>query len=186
MLNLIQFAAMQGAPLKELVALSGYSENDLHDENMRVAAQAYNTVIETAVSLTKDDFFGLHAGEFLNLSAAGLIGQITQTSATVKQALDYCCEFANLGCRALSLELEETAAHFKLGLNPDPLWLQQSPLSVKHTIDGYITFTLREFHTLTLRKNHPIKIYFNIKPPKNIREYERVFNCPVHFSKKET
>ncbi|UZR97047.1 AraC family transcriptional regulator [Chondrinema litorale] len=186
LLNLIEFAATQGALANELIVLSGFSKDVLCDESTKVTSEVYNTVVEKAVFLTKDEYFGLHAGEYLNLSAAGLVGQISQTSATVKQALDFCCEFASLGCRALPMKLEEDHADFKLAFEPDPIWKQESEISTKHTIDGALAFILREFHTLTLQKYYPLKIHFQFKKPANTREYERLFNCPLMYAQTET
>ncbi len=167
LLGLIGYASARGVLAQELISLTGLSEEELSKEDSRVESEVYNRVIEHAVELTGDPYFGLHAGEYLNLSASGLIGQITQTSRTVKEALDYCCEFASLGCRALPMALQEKGDHYQLSFIPDPLWLQQSPISVKQTIDGTLAFTIREFHALTQRKHYPISATFHFKRPSN-------------------
>ena len=92
--------------------------------------------VHPAVSLTGDAYFGLHLGEYLNLSAAGLISQITQTCRTIREALEYCCSFAALGCRALPMVLEERTADYRLRLIPDPLWWEASPVAVRQTVAG--------------------------------------------------
>jgi proteasome assembly chaperone (PAC2) family protein len=99
--NLAQFAGQLGANPSEILALSGLPIAELCKEETTVDAVSYNEVIEAAVKATNDPFFGLHAGENLNLVAAGIIVQIANTSSTVKEALEYCCYFANLGCSAL-------------------------------------------------------------------------------------
>ena len=185
-LSIIRFAGVQGANAKKLLELTGYSMEALCDEALRVDSEVYNQVLEQAIAATGDDCFGLHSGEYLNLSAAGLIGQITQTSATVKEALEYCCEFAQLGCRALPMALKEEEQYFRLLIKPDTIWLQQSELSVRHTIDGVLAFTIREFHTLTFQKYYPVAINYAFGQPKNTDEYERVFQCPFRFNQKET
>lgn len=184
-LNIIEFAAMGGANRQKMLELSGFSAEELCDEELRVSAEVYNSIIEKAEEATGDKRIGLHLGEQLNLSAAGLISQITQTSRTVKEALEYCCEFAGLGCRALSLKLIEEKEHFKLQLTPDPFWLKNSPKSVMHTIDGYIAFSLREFHTLTRQKYFPLAIHYALPKGEGAEECFRVFNCDVQFNQAE-
>lgn len=181
LLNLIYFAQAQGANFEHLIDLADYTPDQLCDEELQVEAEIYNRVVESAVSLTQDEYFGLHAAEYMNLSAAGLIVQISQSSTTVKEALHYCCEFANLGCRAIPMELEEEKDGFKLAFVPDSLWEKQSSMAVKHTIDGMLAFTLREFHTLTIQKHYPIQVEFGFDRPGSTTEYERIFNCPLKF-----
>ena len=185
-LNLIQFASAQGADGNKLLELSGISFDELCKEDSRVSSKIYNEVIENGVALTNDSYFGLHSGEYLNLSAAGLISQITQTSATVKEALEYCCDFANLGCRALPMSLIEKGDYYEISFTPDTIWLQESEISVKHTIDGFLAFTLREFHTLTRQRYYPVKVTFSNEIPKNITEYSRIFKCSLEFNSNKT
>ncbi len=184
-LNMIEFAAMQGANRQELLELTNLKAEALSEEECKLDEAVYNNVVERIEKLTGDTFYGLHLGEQLNLSAAGLISQISQTSSTVKEALELCCEFASLGCRALPLVLTEEQERYKLSLSPDPLWLQNSPISVRHTIDGYVAFSLRQFHTLTRQKYFPLAIHYVGERIKGAEEYFRVFNCEVKFNQKE-
>ena len=185
--NIIQFASQQGADRRVLLSLTGKEKlEDLNDLNERFEAGVYNSVLEKALELTGDPYFGLHVGEYLSLSAAGLIVQIVQSSRTVKEALDFIVEFANLGCSALPYQLKESKDEWELFMTPNPLWVEQSPESVRHTMDGAIVFTLREFHTLTRQKHFPNKIYFTYERPEKFMEYERLFKCPIFFNKPTT
>ncbi len=185
-LSLIDVAATKGARRGELIASTGLSEEELGREEQRVDGTIYNQVVEMAVEQTGDPLFGLHAGEHLSLSAAGLIGQITQTSSSVKEALDYCCEFASLGCRALPMKLDLQGEFYRLAFIPDRRWLAASPESVRQTIDGTLAFTIREYHALTRQKSYPAKITLNFPRPERSAEYERVLNAPLQFGADET
>lgn len=184
-MNIAHFAANQGGNMSELIALSGKSEQELCDESCIIEDIVYNSVIEQAIETTGDEFFGLHAGENLNLTAAGLISQLTQNSETVKQALELCCQFANLGCSALPMHLLEEKDYYKVTLSPNELWRSQSTQSVKHTAEGVIAFTVKEFHALTRMQHNPIAIHLPWARPENISEYERVFGCSIFFNKEE-
>ncbi len=183
--NIIQFANQQGASSQQLLQLTGYDFTQLCDEALRIDATIYNQVIEEAVRLTGDPFFGLHMGEFLSLSAAGIVAQISQTSRTIKEALDYMVQFANLGCQSLPFTLEQKGKVWELSAMPNQLWAQQSPISVQQTIDGMMIFTLKEFHSLTRQKHQPLAIHFCRKRPKNLKPYQRVFKCPILFNQKK-
>ena len=179
-LNLIQFASEIGADFAHLLSITKHSESSLCNESILLDEDVYNSVIENSIKNTGDHFFGLHAGEQLNLSAAGLIGQITQTSETVKQALEYCCEFANLGCSSLPCYLNDCESHYEVVYIPIPEW--KSSLAIRHTTDGVLAFTIKEFRSLTHHKRNLLAIHLPWDEPENISEYQRVFGCPVLFN----
>ncbi len=185
-LNLIHFAGAQGVELNNLIPLTGHSQPELQDEELRLDAEVYNTIVEEIIFRTKDPYFGLHSGEQLNLSTAGLVAQITQTSRTVLEAMKYFCEFAMLGCRAIPMEMTMERDVYKLALVADPLWHRQSPLATRQTIEGMLTFLIRAFNNLTLQQNYPLKIHFNWSRPEDTSEYQRVFKCPMEFDQHET
>lgn len=186
LLSMIQFASSRGGDLGELMSLTGHDYAFLCDEESRVEADVYNRVLEQSIGDTSDDLFGLHAGENLNLAAAGLIGQISQTSSTVKEALHYCCEFANLGCRALPMSLEKRSEDYLLAFVPDQSWKMESEIAAKQTIDGTLAFTLREFHLLTTQNHYPLEVGFDHVKDENHAEYERIFKCPIKYNCEKT
>ncbi|GJM34697.1 MAG: transcriptional regulator [Saprospiraceae bacterium] len=184
--NIIHFASQQGASRRELLAIVGMEMQELNDENLRLEAEIYNRLLERALELTGDPYFGLHMGEYLSLSAAGLITQIVQSSRTVQEGLEYLVAFANLGCQALPFTLEEREQDWELSVIPSTLWLEQSPLAVRHTMDAIFYFSLREYQTLSHQKKYPLAIHFNYDRPKYFQEYERLFEIPVRFGQTKT
>lgn len=157
----------------------------LTDLTTKVDEKIYNAVLEKAVLQTGNSRLGLHLGNYLSLSAAGLIVQIVQNSATVEEGLNYVIQFANLGCSALPFSLEKRENLAVIKVAPSPVWLQQSPIAVEQTLDGYFVFTLREFQSLTHRKFRPNAVNFTRPRPDRFKEFEKIFNCPVHFNQTE-
>lgn len=186
-LNLVYQATKQGGQLSQILSITGKSVEELSDENCVVDDIIYNRVIERGVDISQDKFFGLHAGENLNLAAAGLIVQLSQTSETVKQAIELCCEYANLGCSVLPLSLVKSESLYKVILLPDELWKNQSDLAFQHTTEGVIAFTIKEFSSLTRMQHDPVRVHLTWPKDseKDIAEYERVFGCQVLFNQDE-
>ncbi len=182
-LNLAYFAESIGGDKDEFVKVSNFTEEELSSDTCIVSDVVYNEIVEMAVRSTKDEYFGLHAGENLNLAAGGLITQIVQNSRTVKQALEYCCEFANIGCSVLPMSLIEESNHYKIILTPDESWSSKSFVSFQHTVYGVLAFSVQEFFSLTRQKKHPIEVHLPWPKPTNKHEYERVFGCEVLFNK---
>ena len=186
LLSMIQFASIRGANHDQMITMTGYDLDFLGNEENRISPEIYNRVIEHCVRVTKDELFGFHAGEYLNLAAAGLIGQISQTSSTVKEALQYCCEFASLGCQALPLNLEKTNQGYRLDIVPDKEWELSSKIAVRQTLEGAMAFTLREFHLLTIQKYFPLEVGFTSKQDSSHSEFERLFKCPVKYEQSKS
>ena len=183
--NLAQFAANQGASIQEVLGNSPKSIEELCDDQCKVGNEEYQSVIERAIALTGDTHFGLHAGENLNLSAAGLIGQITQNCQTVKQALQYCCDFANLGCSVLPMSLVEESNAYKVVINPDMTWAKSSQTAYTQTVNGVLAFSIREVESLILEKKSAIKVHLPWPKPDDSSEYTRILNTDVFFDQSE-
>ncbi len=179
----IDFAGRQGANTSLLSQKAGGADFLCREEST-VDYTVYNRLLEQIVDQTGDDFFGLHFGESMNMTAAGLVAQITQTSEHVLQALQYACDFAQLACSSLPMRLEEKADAWCLYITPEPLWASDSPLAVRHTVEGTIVFTIKEFHELTRKKHFPLRIELPYDMPKDRTEYERLFQCPMSFGQK--
>jgi len=184
--NIIRFAGQQGADTNQLLLLTGMGYSELNDDVVYFDTDVYSEVVEQALTQTGDLHFGLHLGEYLSLSAAGVVAHIAQSSSTVHEALEYMVEFANLGCQEMPFELREATDRWIVGLLPNPVWAQQYPVAVQHTMDGNMMFTLRELHALTLSRHKPLRIDLAYPRPSSTLEYERVFQVPVHFGKKQS
>ncbi|MFT6923322.1 MAG: AraC-like DNA-binding protein [Crocinitomicaceae bacterium] len=186
-LNMAHHATKQGGDLNKIIAITGKSIEELNEESCVVDDLIYNKVVELAVGISGDNYFGLHAGENLNLSAAGLIVQLTQTSETVKQAIELCCEYANLGCSALPLSLVKSGDVYRVILTPNQLWKNQSAIAFQHTTEGVLAFTIKEYSSLTRMQHNPVAVHLTWSKPsdKDISEYERVFGCSVLFNQDE-
>ncbi len=184
--SMIQFANSQGANIQDLVRISELPVERLLQEDCMVESSCYNKVIQNAMEMTGDQHFGLHAGEQMSLAGAGLVGQITQSSPTIKKAIEYSCEYISLGCRAIPKKLEFTGDHYRLTLSPVTPWINQNPEVVRQTADGIVVFTIREFQSLSFRKRAPVRVEFNYPRPGDISEYKRIFPCELVFGQKQT
>lgn len=180
--NVADYAARKGADFDQLIHASGHTLKQLQQEAFTVSEQSYGAVMHRTIELTNDPFIGLHVGENLNLAAAGLIGQITRNSTSVKEALGYVCDFANLGCSALPLQLVDRGEYYELECQPNQQWLQKDFLSVRHTAEGLVGFTLREFRALTLDQHEALLVTFPWSAPTDTREMKRIYRCPLHFN----
>jgi AraC-like DNA-binding protein len=183
--NLALFAANRGVDINDVLQHASKPIEELCTDECIVSNEEYQAVIEHALVLTNDIHFGLHAGENLNLAAAGLIGQITQTCSTVKEALQYCCEFANLGCSVLPMNLIETESGYEVRITPDESWKASSEITYRQTLDGVMAFTIRELASLSLAKYQPLAIHLPWNDVTDDSEYKRILGGQVVFNESE-
>ena len=183
--NLIQYASLLGANPDDLLSLVGKTREELSDQSCKLEADVYNAVIERAMLATGDSLFGLHSGENLSLQAAGLIVQIAHSAETVEEALQYCCEYANLGCKALPMSMETKGLQVKICFTPDPSWARKSSVCVNQTIYGHMAFTIREYQSLIQQNRFPEEILLSSSPPENEKELRRVLGNNISFHAEE-
>lgn len=184
-LNLTHFAVKKGANFDSIIDLSGKTVEELSEEDCRLDVATYNHILKTIVEQVNDPLFGLYAGASLNLQAIGIVLHIAQASATVKQALERCCDYANLGCSALPLELIEADDYFKLTFTPDPTWSNQSPEEVFHTLLGVMAFSLRMYQSLTHHQYSPKEIWLNFHPKGQIEKMQAILGATIRFDQAE-
>ncbi|MEO1652059.1 MAG: AraC family transcriptional regulator ligand-binding domain-containing protein, partial [Bacteroidota bacterium] len=182
-LNLAQFAALQGGDPKSLVAASTKTYSELSEESCLIDAEAYEAIIQAALRETGDPLFGLHAGAQMNLQAAGLNLQIAQSAATVKEALDYGCKFFQLGCQALPMQLHLEKDLYFLTFHPQPLWKENYSASFQQTLYGFMAFAIRQYHALTQHQFYPRAIQLSAKRPRTWPELERVLGASIQFQR---
>lgn len=183
--NLAFFGSNQGVPVADILEPIDKPLEVLCSDACVVTNSEYIGVIENVLRLTGDSHFGLHAGEHLNLSAAGLIGQITQTSGTIKEAIEYCCEFANLGCSVLPITLVEHSDKYTVNFTPDADWKESSKTAFKHTVDGVMAFTIRELASLARTNDGPLAIHLPWNDISDESEYVRVLGAAVKLNQNE-
>ncbi|MEL6533855.1 MAG: AraC family transcriptional regulator ligand-binding domain-containing protein [Bacteroidota bacterium] len=179
--SFIQFCVQQGGESAALVSLTGMSPEELVSEETRVDASIYNAVLEHAADLQQDPSIGFHFGGFMSLSAAGLVSQICQSAGTVMEALQLVCDFSNLGCRAIPMQIKEVEEGFLFYLEPLTDWQMQSPESVRHTAEGMLLFQWRSFQSLTLQQFSPLAVQVASLEMGRAAEFKRAFGQSVQF-----
>jgi AraC-like DNA-binding protein len=184
--NIIQFAAQQGVDRSGLLAITGKSLEALNDDQLEFESSVYNQIIERAVAEARNPQLGLQLGASLSLSAAGLVLQIVQSSRTIKEALQLMVTFNNLGCQSMPFRLEQMGSEWRLSVHPDPGWARQSPLAVRHTMDGMMLFTLRQLDALTRQTYQAGCVHFNYEKPADTAFYRQWIKCPIYFDQSIT
>ena len=182
--QILHFAALRGADPQALRARAGLPRGwTARDGGERHPEATYNALLEAAVAATGDPWFGLHLGGWMNLTAAGLVGQIAGSSPDLGTALEHLCAYANLGCEALPLRLEHGPRETALVLEPDPGWALRAPEAARQTEDFFLAFAVRQLGWLTLFGDRPIGADLRRPAPPDPGPVERLVGGRLRFAR---
>jgi AraC-like DNA-binding protein len=177
--NIIEQASSRGASKATLLNVSGKPEAELMESDCKIDYQSFNKTFETALKEVKDPLLGIHITQSMSLTAAGLMLQIAQSSATFKDAVLLACNYAMLGCDSLPMRLEETEYSYDLIFNFDRMWRLNSEETFQHTLEGSLFFLLKEYEALTGKRFSPVKITLDYTPRVSFKELEKYYRAPV-------
>jgi AraC-like DNA-binding protein len=166
-----------------LCRLSNVTIAELKEGKVPLSAKQVNDVWLNAVHLTKDDCFGLHFGESLQLSALGIVGEIIKTSDTVGGALTIAASLTPLITDAFCLELLEDENTFTVKFVPQIVEWKKSP-ALLQVLDFLMVFVIHELDGLLLKKVRPITVQY-AAARNHQKEYERVMRCLPEFDQPE-
>ncbi len=176
--TILQFAS-RGAEYSSLIDQTGCTEDQLLQVDSKVEYKKFNSTFELALKQVNDPLLGIHISQCMNLSAAGLVTQLAKNSSTIKEALQFACEYAMLGCESLPMRLHETEYTYDLVYYSDRSWRNDSEITFQHTLEGSISFLLKQFEVLANKKFTPIKVTLDYQPRVNFKKMEKYFNSPV-------
>ncbi len=179
--SLISFAVAHKAARADLLRAADLSASDLDDPDTRIPLDKYQKLIRSAQSLCGDPAIALKWGESVDIAEFSVVGLIMNASPTMGDALTQLQRYGRL-----AVELSMTAAEPRLTIQQkgEDVWLvdtrpnpndfpELSETSFARLVSGPRRF---------LKQPHVLEIHFTHDAPSHADEYERIFQCPVHFA----
>jgi len=176
-ISLLAYAAQRDISPGALCELSNITDKELQQKDKPLTQKQVGDAWANAINLSRDEFFGLHFGESLQLSALGIVGEIIKTSGTVGEAITVASSLVHLITDAFQLEISQQEDTFAVQFIPQlPNW--QNVLTAKQTLDLLMVFVVHEMDGLMLKKIKPQKVSYMPQTVNNA-ELERVMRSPV-------
>lgn len=173
--SLLGYAAQRDISVEVLCRLAGLDIDELRDNNKPLDPQKVGTIWQNAIHLSKDNHFGLHFGESLQLSALGIVGEIIKSSDTVGKALTIAASLTHLITTAFRLDVAQNDQTFTVKFIPPEADWKDSITSVQ-TLDLLMVFVIHELDGLLFKKIKPIAVAY-ARDITNMDDYERVMRC---------
>lgn len=169
---------------KRILTSCGIDPDITKDPDNRLNYGDYMAIENAAAEAAADSCFGLHMGEFIEPGHYSIVGYIMMNSRILSEALIKTAKYH----RILGNMIQSRAVpglgtiKFHFGI-PAKYHMNES----WHCMDSAMTSVLSLCRKLTGKRINPVQAGFNRprpKPPEEIHEYERVYQCPVLFGQK--
>ncbi len=152
------------------------------DEDNTVDYDSVVHFIKMAVEQTKDNYFGLHLGEFTALKATKSVDQIMEKSLTIEEAFFNAVQYSKLISDSMICSLKKEKDSFSVIFEYHPDWKLRPDLAKKHNLDAALVSAVKAIRLLIGSKFYPQEVRFAYPKPRHINEYYRVFNCSLYFN----
>ncbi|ESQ74967.1 AraC family transcriptional regulator [Asticcacaulis sp. AC402] len=179
--GLIDFASGRGAARDGLIKSAGFSVHKLKNPDNRIPFRQYTDLMRAAQKATGDPALALHYGEQVGMSEVSVLGLIMEASATMGEAF---LQLQRYGRLATEFVDSDPGPRVMLMLKDGKLFMvfnrshpndfpEMTEESFARLVCGPRRF-LAQPHVLAIHVSHPAPTYR--------AEYDRIFQCPVHFS----
>jgi len=166
--------------LDEVIDFSKVNKAILSSPDNRLSGFEVQKIIEAAESLTKDRYIGLHQGQQLSKGFSNILGYVLMNCSNLKECWTKYCRYEKLidSTSISSFELLKNKAVLNnIALDP---YLKDSMQFSDFKLSGMLSY----IKLLCGKKIQPIEVHFTHSEPKNICEYEKVFQSNLLFEKR--
>ncbi|AUP78773.1 AraC family transcriptional regulator ligand-binding domain-containing protein [Flavivirga eckloniae] len=149
--NLINYGAYQGVSDSQLKRLLDEEHIDFYDPDAYIEVNKYLKVLEVIIAKTKNNYFGLHYGCFLNLKALGLILEISLNASSMEQAIFILQNYLASSFPLVNVSVKKERDVCLLQLNCK---IQDKDLK-RHLLDSVIAIVYRELKLMLKNDMYP-------------------------------
>ncbi len=174
---LTDYLALRGHDLTPVLNALGIDAGALADTDRRIPRLAFNQALELAMSLTGDDFLGLHLGEHIRPAHYGALGYVLMSCETPRQVMERHARWHQLvhGGEQSSYTVE----HGQLKLSQQ--WPGAPGLVTRAAGECHMASAVSFARWIFGRDIDPLALHFPYPAPADLHEYQRLFRCPLHF-----
>lgn len=179
---LLLYCQQQNVDIDTLASRAGFKTIDLFTaDDFSIDHNQLETLWKSSVQLTTNPLLGLHFGSTMQIAALDAVGQIIQTSNTIKDALLQAASLVHLLTDLYSMQLVTHEETFSIAFKKNRKF-KHYPNTFNQMGDFLMAFTLHELEGLLLKPFLPIKAHMPTYQKALTSSYHKVLNCPIHKS----
>lgn|SRR5690606_37936308 len=177
---LLLYCQQQNVDIDKLASIAGFKTKDLFSaKDFSLDHNQLEILWKTSVQHTCDPLLGLHFGSTMQIAALDTVGQIIQTSNTIKDALLQAASLVHLLTDLYSMQLITNEETFSIVFKKNKKF-KNYPNTFNQMGDFLMAFTLHELDGLLLKPFQPIKAEMPTYQEELKPKYSTVLNCLIY------
>lgn len=173
--GLRDYLTQQGLDVEAFLGEYGLDTECLEDAGRRIPLADYDSMLERAGELARDEHVGIHIGEFIKPAHYGVLGYSVMSCKTAAEVFERHMRYEHLvSSRAISTYHYEGD---QIRLTWDTRGIQVG----RHVAEENLTAVLTYLRWITGRVPKTTRISFAHAAPADLSEHRRVFDCPIEF-----
>jgi len=179
--SFVDFAAKQGVDRNRVLSAGSLSDADLSDPDARILADAYGTVIETAIKLAGDTGLPMRHATDQRLEHLSIVGLIVATAETLSDTIHQLNRYVRL---VADIPLAEANHRFALVQIHGETWLVDAlPVHLAGAEVIEATFARFASSYRHVEPSIPFAVEVNVtfERPPHADLYQEIFKAPTRF-----
>jgi len=159
---------------------------DIEPETVRspdayIPVETYLRIQDKSAEYINDPYLGLHMGEFAQPGSWSILGYLMMNCKTLSEAFEKSGRYQRIIGNLITGRMELGLGKVRVVYFTPP----HAPEMSRHCFDSTFSSSVRLARTLSGLPLDPLEVTFIYPEPGSRAEYERIFNCPVHFGQKD-
>lgn len=178
--QLVRYLDHLGTDRSGIFRSAGVDPKILERPDSRISLESYMAVEEEAARVTADPCFGLHMGEFAEPGSWSILGFMMMNCRTLGEAAEKVARYQRIIGNMITVTAQQGIGKAKL-IHSAPKYLM--PIS-RHCFESAMSSSIRIMRLLSGKEIDPLEVGFIYDAPESLKEYNRIFRCPVLFRQK--
>lgn len=177
--RILHYVKRSGIAPEILLKKAGVDLLGFNRYDSKIPERQYYSILDEAVRLTKDNFFGLHVGASTELRDLSNLGYIMANCKDLGEAIDSAIGYIDFIGAPVEMRLSRNPGQVKL------LFDLKQPLDMntRQCIDEALSSLSAIMRNITKNSIGFREVWFPYPKPEDIREYKKVFQCSFLFGR---
>ena len=178
---LAKLVQSNGYNAKEMLEQADISEQLLNDPKATISFQQEVAFTRELIDTLADDDLGFKAGQCYRLNAFGHIGLAAGSSDTVSDAIAFFLKYIRLAYTHFDINFFKKDGNAILRFS-DQFDLGNLRRFYLERDFSFAFLSTRDMFPRSIVGQKPKTIHFDFPCPKSVEHYQKLYECPVHFS----
>lgn len=178
--RLFAYTSKIGVSTNDLLKKADVDRSFLSNPDNKLPLEDYYAILDAAIEMTGDPFFGLHMGESADVGDLSIVGYIMASCRNVGEAFEKAGKYFGLIGSVLDIywRVEGDSAKFIYDMRK-----HFSNKCIKHCVDTGLSNFYNMIKNIARDPVELKEVWVKAESPGDISEYKRIFNCPILFKK---